>query len=218
MFSEPRNSPVSRAQMARQSNPYEGRWRWWYSSIADEMVKNPSASNAELAKILGRSASTISFIRASNTFQTYYAQRRTEYTLAHDAAIRDKLTSVAEKGLDVLLDKIETQKSQIPMTIVNEVTVNALDRLGFNPKQNPTTQVNVQQNTNSVTVTAADLEEARMVLRSLEAQRGAVPLPQVLDVTPETLAPPRPGSVEPAEAEGSSDLEALFMDDTGGSA
>src|SRR5215471_19214892 len=176
------------------ANPYHQRWRWWYVEIADIMIRDPVATDAQIAKQLSRAASTIQMIRNSDMFRQYFAQRRQQ--------------QVATNSLDILLDQMETKKSHIPVKMVQELAVSALDRLGFNPKvAAPAVQVNVQQNDNrSVilppTITAQELLEARAALRAVEAQRldpSVKPLVEKVEMVEES------GSVSPAS--GASALE-----------
>ena len=190
------------------ANPYHQRWRWWYVEIADIMIRDPVATDAQIAKQLSRAASTIQMIRNSDMFRQYFAQRRQQQVEAHDQAIRNRLQKVATNSLDILLDQMETKKSHIPVKMVQELAVSALDRLGFNPKvAAPAVQVNVQQNDNrSVilppTITAQELLEARAALRAVEAQRldpSVKPLVEKVEMVEES------GSVSPAS--GASALE-----------
>lgn len=162
--------------MARQSNPYEGRWRPWYSSIADWMLRNPGKPLADCAAELGKGESTIAAITASDTFRTYFAQRRQQWTELHDRALTQKLTKVTEAALDSMLEQLEKKKDQIPIALVTQVATSGLDRLGFGPKvAPPSVNVNVNQTDNrvQVAVSAVDLAEARSALRLVESRRAA---------------------------------------------
>src|SRR5678815_4847907 len=58
MAIEPIHRPRSTEDTRGVSNPYEGRWRWWYSAISDWMLRNPGGTMADCAAELGRGAST----------------------------------------------------------------------------------------------------------------------------------------------------------------
>jgi hypothetical protein len=175
---EPVHSRVNAAQQARQRNPYEGRWNWWYSSIADIMIRDPSITKAAIALELDKSATTISFIVNTNLFQDYLAQRKEEWRKQHDHAILSKLTRVAELSLDSVAEHLEKKKDQVPLPVAVEAMTSALDRLGYGIKQQPAVSVQVNQD-NSRTqtvviegVSATALEEARTALRVAEGKRA----------------------------------------------
>jgi hypothetical protein len=110
-------------------------------------------------------------------FREFHAQRRNQWRENHDFTIVSKITQVASKSLDLILDKMEKQADKIPMQLVTEIATASLDRLGYAP-QGPgigvPVQVNIdnRQQTVAVPVTAAALEEARDALRAAERKRG----------------------------------------------
>jgi hypothetical protein len=129
MSIEPRKLGSSR------SNAYVNRWNWWYSAIADWMIRNPDKRLQDCANDLGKHVNTISQIANTDMFREYLARRKQEWREHHDFAIVSKVTQVAEAGLDLLLEKLEKKRDQIPMQLVTEMTTSALDRLGYGPKQ-----------------------------------------------------------------------------------
>lgn len=184
--------PLPSQGLKKKANPYEGRWRAWYSSIADWMLANPGRTQAECAAALGKGTTTIGFIMASDTFKQYFAARRAAWSEVHDRAITQKLTAVTEAALDSMLDQFEKKKDQIPLQLVTQVATSGLDRLGFGPKTvPPAVNVNVSQTDNRVqiAVSAADLAEAQSALRLVEARRA-------LENTPSPPSLAGPGGVE----------------------
>jgi hypothetical protein len=173
------DEPLPAATSRGLSAPYEGRWRWWYSAIADWMLEHPGRPMTECAAYLKKAPSTVYAITASDTFREYFARRRSEWSQTHDQVLTQKLTSVTELALDSLLGQLEKKRDQIPMNIVKDLAVSGLDRLGFGPKTTPAVNVNVQQNDNrqqiAIAVTASDLEEARIALRRVEQRRSEEP-------------------------------------------
>jgi hypothetical protein len=165
-----------------------GRWLWWYSQIADWMIRHPGGRLQDCAKDLNKNVNTISAIKNSDTFKEYYYRRREEYQRNHDDAIRNKLTAVTEASLDVILDKIQTQSKQIPMDTIREVAFGGLEKLGYGTKPHGV-QVNVAQSGDRSTVVVAtaslsELEAARQALRIAESSKGHkyLPEPDPLDV------------------------------------
>lgn len=155
-------------------NPYNGRWRQWYVDIADWMIAHPGGNMTECARDLGRHYNTICFITRSDIFRDYYSQRRAEFSARTDEAMRAKLTGVAMKSLDVLQEQLNKKGDQIPMKLVTELAVGALDRLGYAP-ETPGTSVSINTGTqvvNQVTVSAEALVEARDAMRKAEERRA----------------------------------------------
>lgn len=155
-------------------NPYTNRWGWWYSVIADQMLDNPGITTKEIALALNKGESTIAAIRSTDMFREYFARRKAMLQESHDFRLREKMVKVADEGLDLITEKLRTQKSQIPMALLNEVTTGVLDRLGFSTDKSPGVQVNVQQNDNrmQIAVDASALEEARQALRASQHRRA----------------------------------------------
>lgn len=166
--------PIPYGRPVRNGNP-KLRWRPWYVAIADWQLRHPGGLMQDCAAFLGKSPTTLSIIVNSDMYKDYFAQRRAEFTKEHDFNLTHKLTQVAEKSLDILLEKIDTQKDKIPIKNITELATSALDRLGFAPKP-PAAQVNVNVDARSQSVVMAPispeaLEEARDALRSVENQK-----------------------------------------------
>lgn len=193
---EPARSSVTRAQRALQRNPYEGRWNWWYSAIADIMIRDPGVNSTEIALELHKHPNTISMIMNTDLFREYLAQRKDAWRQQHDFAILSKVTRVAELSLDSVAEQFIKKKDQVPLPIAVEAMTSALDRLGYAPKQQPQVAVTVNNDARAQTVvvqgvSASALEEARAALRLAERRRA-----EVFDVQPGTLAPPLPAGSE----------------------
>lgn len=187
-----------------RGNPYQGRWRNWYTFIADWIIRNPGGKAEDCAKELHKHVNTIRFIMASDMFQDYFARRKEEWQRHHDYAIINKTTAVAEAALDLMLAKIEKQGDKIPMNLITDVATSALDRLGYAPRTAPSVEVNVNAVDNRkvvmVPISSEALVEARDAIRAAEVRR------QIEHREKEAGAPDgsAPGSVavptEPAEA------------------
>lgn len=176
----PSQAPRGTDKRTGTGNPYTGRWRWWYSAIADEMLANPRATHAEIAKKIGRATTTVGYIVATDMFREYYARRRAEYSRAHDEALRNKVLGVAEASLDVLTTQFKTKGDQVPMKLAAEVATGMLEALGYGAPAAPQVVVNNTQDnsTKQVVVTQAslsELEAARAALQAAEARRIEAP-------------------------------------------
>jgi hypothetical protein len=165
-----------------------GRWTWWFSAIADAMIRNPDKKIKDIAVMLNKHPNTISMIINTDLFKEYLAQRKEAWRHEHDHALRAKMTDVASEGLDIILEQLKAKRTQIPLNAALKVTESALDRLGYAPASAPTVVVdnsvhdNRQQTVQVAGLSAKDLEEARAALRLSEQTRIGTSLPQALAV------------------------------------
>jgi len=154
---------------------YEGRWRWWYSSISDWMIRNPGRHMTDCAAELHKNLNTITSIVNTDLFRDYHAARRREFQQGHDDAIKSKLTAVAEASLDNILATMEAKKATIPIETHVAIATSVLDRLGYGPNKTPSVVVNAGATTDNrvqvLQVNASTLEEARTALRRAEQLR-----------------------------------------------
>lgn len=166
-FQEP---PLSKAPRGT----VEGRWTWWFSAIADAMIRHPDKKMKDIAAMLNKHPNYISMITNTDLFREYLAQRKAAWREEHDHALRAALTDVATEGLGIVLEHLKTKRTQIPLNAAKGVMESALDRLGYAPDSAPqvvvntTNQDNRQQTVNLSGLSAADLEDARAALRRVE--------------------------------------------------
>lgn len=189
-----REPPISSGDPAARNsgNPYQGRWRWWYSAIADHMIRNPGCQIQDIAAALNKRPTTISMIINTDLFRTYLSQRKAAWTAEHDYALRSRLTEVAVKGLDIIKEVLDKKSDQIPLQRVAEITASSLDRLGYAPSSGPQVVVNtgaVDARTQTLNVSSNVLLEAREKMRLVEQDRAGQSLPEA-QLTP-ILASPR---------------------------
>ena len=110
-------------------------WQPWYISISDWMIRNPLGDYRDCAAALNRHPITIRYIVNSDMFQEFHSQRKAKWREAHDFTIMSKMTQVATKSLDLMLDKMEKQADKIPMNLITEIMTSSLDRLGYAPEK-----------------------------------------------------------------------------------
>lgn len=169
---------VDEPQIATSSSgDRAGRWRWWYSAIADWMIANPGGTFIECGKAIGRHHNTIGQIYQTDMFQEYYRRRKEEHQRESHRVIRSKLQGVAEATLDIVLEELQKKKAQIPMQRLESLMTGTLDRLGYAPAASPTVVVNNSPDNRQQTVvvpslTPQALEEARFALRQAEQLRA----------------------------------------------
>jgi hypothetical protein len=161
-----------------EKNPYEKRWNWWYSAIADLMIAHPEWTKDEIATHLKKHPGTIYLITGTDLFQAHLAERKRQWHEVHDQALLQRLGKVALQGLDVLSTQIEKKKDIVPIQQMAGITMDALDRLGYSPQKGPSVVVNNNQNNLNVQPAASldALEEARKAMRLLEQKRAENPL------------------------------------------
>lgn len=163
------------------SNPYGNRWRWWYAAISDRMIAHPDWTQDQIAKDLGKSPTTISMIVSTDLFKSHFALRRQQWQEVHDQSLREKLTHVATKSLDLLTTQMEKKGDMLPIQRTHEIAMGALDRLGFAPKAGPSVVVqnNTQNNMVAPSASVDALLEAREALRKVEQLRASTPSRQL---------------------------------------
>lgn len=145
--------------------------RWWHDAIIDDMLVFPLDTLATRAQRLNYSVAYLSVIMNTDLFKAAYQQRKQQFSSNMDHALVMKTTQVAAKGLDLLLEAMDTKRAQIPFQALSETVDKTLNRLGYGvkPGGNPVNvQVNTLGNVVGVTVSAEQLAEARMALRAAE--------------------------------------------------
>jgi len=157
-----------------QSRKTRSRTLWYFDALIDYMLVKPNATNQELGDQIRRSAQTVSAMINSDLFKTHFAKRRQEFTLHHDLGIIDKTTKIAHASLDAILTTLENKRDRVPLGQLQELAASSLERLGYTaPKPEAATApvVNVQTNVQLPhTVTAEDIQQARMALRQHQAE------------------------------------------------
>lgn len=198
---------------------YRGRWRWWYSSIADFRLANPGCTNKQVAEHLQKAENTISAIVSTDLYREYEAQRRQAWRERNENVLREKLTGVTILALDSAAAQLKKKGDQVPLTLARDLIETGLDRLGFGPQPAPSVVVNngVQVNAPAGAVSVALLDEARSALRAVEQKKLSpalqeLPVPDDLDKVldldaieaeevPSTLEGPLPEGLADREAE-----------------
>lgn len=175
---------------------------WWHEAIIDDMLANPLDTLEVRGKRLGYSGSYLSVLVNTDMFKAAYEERRRDFRTNMDVAIVNRTTQLAAKGLDIMLEVLESKRTQIPFAALSETVDKTLQRLGYGAPQKPAVSVQVTGNNAQVavlpTVSAEQLAEARQALRAAEQERaleqprsgGANPelkelADGILDLTPE---------------------------------
>jgi hypothetical protein len=159
------------------------RMRWWYEALADFMIAHPEASQNDMAAHFKKSAGTISTIINSDAFIAYLARRRGNYVQQLEGVVRTKMLNVADKGFDLILERFEKKRDNIPLETLNKTIELATRASGISPSGNSGTNVTVvnapgQPTLVPVPVSVDDLQAARQALRNAQSLK---PLPEPVD-------------------------------------
>jgi hypothetical protein len=162
------------------SNYTPGKLMWWHDAIIDEMLVNPHFTKKDIAAKLNCTPVFIYMITNSDLFAARWEQRRAEYSEGLNNAVLGKLTKVASKTLDRILDNIEDVGKQIPLNQLESLADKTLGRLGYGPKREPSpppTQVHVSGASVQVVVpvTREELDAARRLIHDQEKALASQP-------------------------------------------
>ena len=153
-----------------------------YEAIIDYMLAHPHLKRYEIAEQLGYTGAWFSTLTSSDAFRVLYAKRRGDYSAEFHESTVEKVYEVAQLAADRLKERLE--EDDVPAGLALDSMTGSLKALGFGaPPSQPTTQVNIQQNTYN----EADREALAAARRRLD------------DVSRLTID----GQVEPPALEGS---------------
>lgn len=118
-----------------------GRVRYTHDAMVDLIIADPSISQGKIASHFGYTQAWVSRVFNSDAFQARLAVRKSDIVdPALTLSIEEKLRALADKSLDVVLDKLTlTQSPDMAMKAL-ELTTKAL---GYGARQQ---NVNLQQN------------------------------------------------------------------------
>jgi len=125
-----------------------------------------------------------------------------------------KLLGVAADGLDALQAILKKRGDQVPMQVLAPMVEGVLDRLGFAPKSSPAVVIDASTNNDNrivnlpPTVSATTLEEARMAMRQVEAQKMASISPAAVLEGEAEVEPTEPLLVGSGSVDSNSEVEA----------
>jgi hypothetical protein len=142
-------------------------WRMWYDDIIDWVLTHPGQDLKGAAGYLGRSPQWLRLIVRSDAFQARLAKRRDETSHQINEGITQRLSQTALTGLDILLQQMETKRTNIPIERVIGAVDMTLTRLGYGEVP-AAAQTNVQVN---IGASPDALAQARETLREVEARK-----------------------------------------------
>lgn len=179
-------APESEYRRYARTRPF----KWWHEAIIDDMLIFPLSTNKERGARLGYSEQAIMMLTNSDMFKAAYAERRADLSSRINDSIAMKMAAVADLGLTVMKESLETKRTAIPFRDLSAANDSMLQRLGYGaPMSAPS--ANVQVNVNGApqsAVTPELLAQARAKLRANESMRALeAPSPglaELLDITP----------------------------------
>lgn len=159
------------------------RWRPmysrpWHDRLIDYLLTNPGQTTKDIALALGKHPVTVSMVMGSDLFKARYEQRRKAFEVDLRDRLTGKIAKVAEKALDLTLERMENKRTAIPLPELVDLQDKTLAMLGFGAKGTGPAQVNVQVNNGATIVAPVSreaLEESRNRLRQVEMGRTEAP-------------------------------------------
>lgn len=158
-----------------------------YDAIVDLMLSEPTITNSEIARRLGRTPAWMTWITHSDAFKDHYEKRRREKNALVHQGLADQLASVAKQGLDRMEDILKNNPKSVNLASALEVVDTTLERLGYGVQVKEPAAA-APSVTNVIQLSADDFRAVHGVLRSHEETT-------VVDVTPEAAVPPAPSNV-----------------------
>lgn len=98
-----------------------GRLQYSHKALADQIIANPQASNAELGRMFGFSPAWVSSVKNSDLFVEFMVRRRDEIVdPVLTANLDERFSMLARRSLEVLMQKMEQPVAQISDDLVIE--------------------------------------------------------------------------------------------------
>jgi hypothetical protein len=113
--------------------PEIAKVRYTHDAMIDMIVAEPQISQNEIAARFGYSAAWVSIIINSDAFQARLAERKEDLVDPQiRATVNDRLTAVANKAMDKLMERLATNASFSNRELI-EAAKMATSGLGFGP-------------------------------------------------------------------------------------
>lgn len=136
------------------------------------MIANPTAKLGDVAAEFGVSQPWLSCIIHSHAFKTKLRERQELLFGGLAATITEKLESLTHIALDNLTEHVAASNAS-PATSL-EVAKLALHSLGYSPKTGPSASTMNNTQVNFISVSPADLAEARAVMQAAHLPQPAL--------------------------------------------
>lgn len=152
---------------------------WWHESIIDWMLLHPEGRLGDCAREFDCTQTWLSVIVNSDLFRARLAMRRAELAGEIGATVIDRLSGIAGQALESIAEKIERERTKLPMGELRETATMALNALGYGARSSPAQHAsNNVYNFNGPTHVSRDvLDAARSKMRLVGARDADAQLP-----------------------------------------
>ena len=133
----------------------------WHEAISNFIIARPGSRNHELAAAFGMTESWMSTITNSDAFKQYHAERVQAHQGRLSKSVIEKVEDLAHLSVDVLEERIQSERDKIGLGLVRETADMALKACGYGGKHTPAVQVNLS------VVDPSTLARAREKMRSV---------------------------------------------------
>lgn len=149
---------------------------WWHESIIDWMLLNPQGRLADAAVHFTVTQAWLSIIVNSDLFRARLTIRRAEMANEVGSTVIEKLSGIAGQALESIAEKIEKEKTKIPLGELRETATMALEALGYGAKSAGPQNANVYNFNGPTHVSRDVLESARQRMRLVGARAADEPV------------------------------------------
>jgi hypothetical protein len=149
----------------------------WHKLLVDYRLANPAATGRLCAAFFKKSESWISIITNSDAFIEYEASRRGLFEGRLDLTVVEKIEGVANLALDVMEERIQKEREDIGLGVVQDALDSSLRAMGFMDKIDSRGDGDtlIQNNNTTINVaTSPQLEKARQMLLAANQTMGPV--------------------------------------------
>ncbi len=159
------------------SYPTLRKLSWWHESIIDWMLLRPEGRLGDCAREFDVTQSWLSIIVNSDLFRARLAIRRAELAGEIGATVIDRLSGIAGQALESIAEKIEKERTKLPIGELRETASMALNALGYGAKSGPPPMHsgNVYNFHGPTHVSRDVLESARQSMRLIGARTVDAP-------------------------------------------
>ena len=148
--------------------------RPWHEQIVDYMLQNPHLTQGQCALFFNKTEAWLSSVINSDLFREYKSRRFSDHHENVSHSVIERVSGLAGLSLEVLHERIEKEKEDIPLGIVLDSATLMLKSMGFGPKAAPA-QAPATINVNLNGAPAEVLAQARDDLRKTHVENTVEP-------------------------------------------
>ncbi len=140
--------------------------RPWHEQIVDWMLQNPHLTQGQCALYFDKTEAWLSSVINSDLFREYKSRRFTQHHENVSHSVIEHVSGLAGLSLEVLRERIQDERDDIPLGIVLDSATLMLKSMGYGPKPTaaaPAATIHLNVNGASAEV----LAEARSTLRQI---------------------------------------------------